>query len=213
MHVVKVTGLTPRERCYPILRYLIIQWQSLSCTLGSERQSRLIEESKLPDFLTRVPHHIVTIAVLYTSSDRKSRLSEESELPDFLTQVPHHTVTVAVLYSGIRAQLHPHRGVWGFELSDFLRQLPVHPSCNGNFCTELHTIYAYLGSVLCVQVLPVGLELLCNFHWLCVTPFTKNSEYYRTCGVVYLNWFIWISVYNRAPAILFFCFNTFCRYI
>jgi hypothetical protein len=22
MHVVKVTGLTPRERCYPILRYL-----------------------------------------------------------------------------------------------------------------------------------------------------------------------------------------------
>jgi hypothetical protein len=25
MHVVKVTGLTPRERCYPILRYKRIQ--------------------------------------------------------------------------------------------------------------------------------------------------------------------------------------------
>jgi hypothetical protein len=24
MHVVKVTGLTPRERCYPILRYLLL---------------------------------------------------------------------------------------------------------------------------------------------------------------------------------------------
>jgi hypothetical protein len=78
---------------------------------GSERKSRLIEESELPDFLTQVPHHIVTltvmyfgsraqvqvphhtvtIAVLYTGSERKSRLIEESELSDFLTQVPHHT--------------------------------------------------------------------------------------------------------------------------
>jgi hypothetical protein len=48
---------------------------------GSERKSRLIEESELPDFLTQVPHHLLTVAVLYTSSERKSRLFEESELP------------------------------------------------------------------------------------------------------------------------------------
>ncbi len=33
---------------------------------GSERKSRLIEESELPDFLTQVPHHVETIAVLYS---------------------------------------------------------------------------------------------------------------------------------------------------
>jgi hypothetical protein len=58
---------------------------------------RLTEESELPDFLTQVAHHIVTIAVLYTVPERKSRLIEESELPNFLTQVPHHIVTIPVL--------------------------------------------------------------------------------------------------------------------
>ncbi len=53
---------------------------------GSERKSRLIEESELPDFLTQVPHHTVTIAVLNTGSVPRPRLIEESELPDFLTQ-------------------------------------------------------------------------------------------------------------------------------
>jgi hypothetical protein len=52
---------------------------------GSERKSRLIEESELPDFLTQVPHRIVTIAVLYTGSECKSSLIGESELSRFLT--------------------------------------------------------------------------------------------------------------------------------
>ncbi len=68
----------------PHLGTLIIYRQPMSCTLGSERKSRLIEESELPDFLTQVPTSSYT--------ERKSRLIEESELPDFLTQVPHHSV-------------------------------------------------------------------------------------------------------------------------